>query len=563
MLDFLSLIIVYFCFIFIGGDLYQLALRTHGVLKDKIKYKFPAHDLICQYDKKKKKLKCVNSSDSSNCSHCNRAIRKMKADGTLEYFNGDQLSKIAQNSSCGCGYKHYWNGKEYDNLPIKIPIKLEWEGEEIDDVVCWFQNESDPSLNSNAYAIAQAKVQEHFPGSFGSERLIQNITDRIFQFTSSYFKDESRKNQDSSFEMPRCIPTKIILTGEKSKTIHKEELNASETERNVQRKIEQAASVTQKRSSSSSAKSVNEQAQSSVESFKQNNDISDSPTKEKVKKAEVSSMEVRITCGDRGNTTFMFDKTTSYNDLEKFIRNHFQIVDNNNISIKYGFPPKPLEQNIDDRNKPLTLLKHKDRLMVQILNVEKPKQQKQEEELANEGIKQLASSLLTVFNAGDSWSWACKKRSLFQVNGLIYKMSFRDLGLLSDDQHLSLPCFPNKIFVYNQKEDEILLCLGKLHVPVKPLSNEEMKLADEQGHQKAHELTKPKPQESTQTPKTVENQETSSNEKTYSLQKPENYSEMKTVRQTIDFATFKLENKKNESEENQDNRSEPMEVEKD
>ena len=537
--------------------MYELALRTHGVLKDKTKYKFPAHDLICQYDKKKKKLKCVNNSNSSNCSHCNRAIRKMKVDGTLEYFNGDQLSKIAQNSSCGCGYKHFWDGKEYDNLPIKIPIRLEWEGEEVDDVVYWFQNESDPSLNSNAYAIAQAKVQEHFPGSFGSERLNQNITDRIFQFTSRYFKDESKENRDSTFEIPRCIPTKIILTGEKSKTLHKEELNASETERNVQQKIEQAASVTQKRSSSSSVKSVNQQVQSNAESSKQSNDISDSPTKEKVKKAEVSSKEVRITCEDRGNTTFTFDKTTSYNDLEKFIRNHFQIVDNDKISIKYGFPPKPLEQNIDGINKPLTLLKHKDRLMVK---VEKSVQPKQEEELANKGINHLASSLLNIFNTGDSWNWACEQRSLFQVNGLIYKMSFRDLGLLSDDQHLSLPCFPNKIFVYNKKQDEILLCLGKLHVPVKPLSDDETKLANEQGHKKAHELTKP--QEPAPMPKGVEDQQTSSKEKTYSLQKPENYSGMKTVRQTIDFATFKLESKAN-SKDNQGNESEPMEVEKD
>ena len=540
--------------------MYELAVRTHGVLKDKTKYKFPVHDLICQYDKKKKRLKCVNNSNSSNCPHCNRAIRKMKVDGTLEYFNGDQLSKVAQNSSCGCGYKHFWDGKEYDNLPIKIPIRLEWEGEEIDDVVYVFQNESDPSLNSNVYAIAQAKVQEHFPGSFGSERLIQNITDRIFQFTSSYFKDESRENQGVSFDMPRCIPTKIILTGEKSKTLHKEELNVSETERNVQRKIEQTASVTQKRSSSSSVKPINQQAKISVENSNQNTDISDSPTKEKVMKAEVSSMEVRITCEDRGNTTFTFDKMTCYNDLEIFIRKHFQIEDHNKISIKHGFPPKSLEQNIDDRNKQLTLLKHKDRLMVQVLKEEKPVQRNQEEEIANEGINQLANSLFTVFKSGDSWSWACEQRSLFQVNGLIYKMSFRDLGLLSDDQHLSLPCFPNKIFVYNQKEDEIFLCLGKLHVPVKPLSDDEMKLANEQGHKKAHELTKP--QESVKTPKPVANQETFSSEKTYSLQKPENSTEMKTVRQTIDFATFKLESKTIESKENQEDGSKPMEVDK-
>ena len=559
-----------FYVLFIGGDLYELALKTHGVLKDKVKYKFPVHDLICQFDKKKNKLKCINSSESSKCSHCKGAIRKVKADGTLGYFNGDQLSKVAQNSTCGCGYKHYWDGKEYDNLPIQIPIKLEWEDEEIDDVVSWFQHESDPSLNSNAFALAQQKVQEHFPGSFGSERLVQNIADRIFQFTSSYYKDESKEKDDSAFERPKCIPTKIILTGEKSKTLHKEELNVSECEKKIQRKIEQGASVKQKRTSSSNVETKDDQIKTSPPSSKQSKDISDSPTKdisdsptkEKVKRAEVSSMEIRIACEDKGNTTFTFNKTTSYNDLEKFVRNYFQIADDDKITMKCGFPPKILDQNINNRDEPLTLLKHKDRLNVHIVKAAKSEQQEpvqDEEQLANPAINQLASSLFSLFDTGDPWDWACRQRSIFQVNGLIYKMAFRDLGLLSDDQHLSLPCFPNKIFVYNQKEDEILLCLGKLHVPVKPLTHEEIELANEQGHQKAHELTKPHEP----IPMHVKTEEKSLTEKTYSLQKPANYEEMKTVRQTIDFATFKLENNTVELKENKDSEKNSMEVDVD
>lgn len=30
--------------------------------------------------------------------------------------------------------------------------------------VYWFQNESDPSLNSNVFEVAQKIVQKHFPG---------------------------------------------------------------------------------------------------------------------------------------------------------------------------------------------------------------------------------------------------------------------------------------------------------------------------------------------------------------------------------------------------------------
>lgn len=43
------------------------------------------------------------------------------------------------------------------------------------------------------------------------------------------------------------LPTKIILTGQKAKTLHKEELNMSKTERTIQQNIAEQASVMQKR----------------------------------------------------------------------------------------------------------------------------------------------------------------------------------------------------------------------------------------------------------------------------------------------------------------------------
>ena len=40
-------------------------------------------------------------------------------DNTIQYENGDRTSTPSTGNRCKCGYKHYWDGKEYDNLPVK------------------------------------------------------------------------------------------------------------------------------------------------------------------------------------------------------------------------------------------------------------------------------------------------------------------------------------------------------------------------------------------------------------------------------------------------------------
>ena len=41
----------------------------------------------------------------------------MNGDGTVKYENGDRTTTPAPGGKCTCGFKHYWDGKEYDNLP--------------------------------------------------------------------------------------------------------------------------------------------------------------------------------------------------------------------------------------------------------------------------------------------------------------------------------------------------------------------------------------------------------------------------------------------------------------
>lgn len=44
-------------------------------------------------------------------------VRRVNADGKAQYENGDKTDVPTGYSKCMCGFKHYWDGKLYDNLP--------------------------------------------------------------------------------------------------------------------------------------------------------------------------------------------------------------------------------------------------------------------------------------------------------------------------------------------------------------------------------------------------------------------------------------------------------------
>jgi len=67
---------------------------------------------------------------------------------------------------------------------FSFPISLEWGGKTVSETVYWFQYERDLSLNSNVYDVATKLVQRHFPGEFGSERLVQKVVDIILRQTA-------------------------------------------------------------------------------------------------------------------------------------------------------------------------------------------------------------------------------------------------------------------------------------------------------------------------------------------------------------------------------------------
>jgi len=180
-----------------NGLFYNLALKQYGTLEDKKLYTFTSFGVVCSYDAKKDVLVLNKHPGVEACSFClDERLRLVYADGSVAYENGDLTPVRALSSYCQCGYRHWWNGREYDNPPDLIPVMMTWKGREAMEIIAWFQYEGDPKLNSNVYQVASYVVQKHFPGEFGSERLIQKVVTQILEL--SKLLDAKRKQSGSS-----------------------------------------------------------------------------------------------------------------------------------------------------------------------------------------------------------------------------------------------------------------------------------------------------------------------------------------------------------------------------
>lgn len=180
-----------------NGLFYNLAVKQYGTLEDKKLYTFSSFGVVCSYDAKKDVLVLNKHPGVETCSFCNdERLRLVYADGSVAYENGDLTPGRALSSYCQCGYRHWWNGREYDNPPDLIPVMMTWRGREATEIIPWFQYEGDPKLNSNVYHVASYTVQKHFPGEFGSERLVQKVVTQILEL--SKLLDAKRKQSGSS-----------------------------------------------------------------------------------------------------------------------------------------------------------------------------------------------------------------------------------------------------------------------------------------------------------------------------------------------------------------------------
>lgn len=96
------------------GQLYLKATSRYS-LEDGLVYNFPLDGITAKYDLARDALMPIAVS----CFSCSSPTRPLHGDGSIAYENGDRTSMQTTHSKCGCGYKHFWNNKEYDNLPLK------------------------------------------------------------------------------------------------------------------------------------------------------------------------------------------------------------------------------------------------------------------------------------------------------------------------------------------------------------------------------------------------------------------------------------------------------------
>ncbi|KAK9499362.1 hypothetical protein O3M35_002410 [Rhynocoris fuscipes] len=165
-----------------GGALYAAAKKVFGYLRPDHDYAFRNYRIVCRYDANHDILVIHNYDSSVPCAFCNSpSLRKIRNDGSVIYKNGDNTSLPVSNvrrSNCPCGFKHWWDGNYYDNLPSLHEITIAWKNEYITETFPWFSNESDPVLNSDAFEVAAGIIQKNFPEE-RSESLMESVVSAI------------------------------------------------------------------------------------------------------------------------------------------------------------------------------------------------------------------------------------------------------------------------------------------------------------------------------------------------------------------------------------------------
>nr|XP_006131535.1 deubiquitinating protein VCIP135 [Pelodiscus sinensis] len=488
-----------------GGKLYNLAKSTHGQLRPDKNYSFPLNSLVCSYNSVKDVLvPDYNLSSLTACNWCHGTlVRRVRGDGSVVYLDGDRTNTRSTGGKCGCGFKHYWDGKEYDNLPEAFPITLEWGGRVVRETVYWFQYESDTTLNSNVYDVAMKLVTKHFPGEFGSEILVQKVVNTILHQTAKKNPDDYTPVNIDGAHVQRAddvqqgqdvesqLPTKIILTGQKMKTLHKEELNMSKTERTIQQNIADQASVMQKRKTEKLKQEQKGQPRTTSPGAIRDGPSSApaTPTKTPYSPTSTKEKKIRITTNDGRQSMLTLKSTTTFVELQESIAREFNIPPYLQC-IRYGFPPKellPPKEGLENEPVPL---QHGDKITIEIFKgkVEGGSQPasapsthavKHEDaavtskiaskELQEQVDKEMYSlCLLATLMGEDVWSYAKALPHLFQQGGVFYSIMKKTTGL-ADGKHCTFPYLPGKNFVYNAAEDRLELCVDAAgHFPIGP-----------------------------------------------------------------------------------------------
>ncbi|XP_049604093.1 deubiquitinating protein VCPIP1 [Syngnathus scovelli] len=462
-----------------GGKLHSLAKSTHGQLRPDKNYSFPLNSLVCSYDPQSDVLlPDYKLSSLDTCNWCRGAsVRPVRADGLVVYADGDRTDTPSQGGKCGCGFKHFWEGKEYDNLPEAFLITLEWAGRAFRETVHWFQYEGDPALNSNVYDVAIKLVTKHFPGEFGSEVLVQKVVDTILRHTAKRNPEEynpvavggahARRLADAEEATlpPPDPPSKIILTGPKAKTLHKEELIMSRAERDLQQSITKRAPLSQRRGQRDKPGEPKERSPGTPAL----SSAPATPTKSPAAPAG-GEKKIRVSASDGRTATLTLGPRASYSDLCNSIGQHFGVAPAR-LCIRHGFPPRELPPPASGHEQEPVALRHGDRVTLEILKgtdeEEAPAESRDAVALARSSERDLQEAidlemsslclLATLMGEEDVWSYAKKLPHLFRRGGVFYNIVKKDTGLMNG-KHCTLPHLTGRTFVYNAAEARVELC---------------------------------------------------------------------------------------------------------
>lgn len=286
-------------------------------------------------------------------------------------------------------------------------------------------------------------------------------------------------------------PTKIILTGQKAKTLHKEELTMSKAERSLQQSITEQAALSQKRRTQ---KLKQEQKMSegrvSPDSSSPSSSAPATPTKSPLSSASNKEKKLRVTTSDGRQAMLTLQANTTFTELQKSIAKEFNVPPSQQC-IRHGFPPKELLPPKDGEENEPVALQHGDRVSVEILmckGLEDSQKtlnshshlasvDKSQETGSSRASRELQDSidlemsslcLLATLMGEDVWSYAKKLPHLFQQGGVFYNIVKKDMGLL-DGKHCTLPHLSGKTFVYSAADDRLELCVDTAgHFPVGP-----------------------------------------------------------------------------------------------
>ncbi|KAM9323520.1 deubiquitinating protein VCPIP1 isoform 2-T2 [Pholidichthys leucotaenia] len=469
-----------------GGKLYSLAKSTHGQLRPDKNYSFPFTNAVCSYDPHKDILvPDYKLSSLSTCNWCHgTSVRRIRGDGSAVYQDGDRTNTRSQGGKCGCGFKHFWEGKEYDNLPEAFPITLEWSGRVVRETVYWFQYEAEPALNSNVYDVAMKLVTKHFPGEFGSEILVQKVVNTILHHTAKKNPDEYNpvsidgahaRRQTDAPEAHRAAdpqpPTKIILTGQKAKTLHKEELTMSRAERSIQQNISEQAFVSQKRRTEKLKQEQKGHSRTaSPGGSPETSSLSApaTPTKSSSTSTSSSSKEkkIRVTTSDGRQAMLTLQAHTTFSELQRSIANQFAVPPLQQC-IRYGFPPKELAPPKDGEENEPVALQHGDRVTVEILR------DPEDPGPTAASIPRASSSHAALSAKGEDAATSGRPSFRELQDSIDLEMSslclLATLMGLMDGKHCTLPHLTGKTFVYNAAEERLELCVDAAgHFPIGP-----------------------------------------------------------------------------------------------